>query len=148
MRRRQLMERLVDAQRYLLIGGVMRQLCMVLGLDIPRSVTYGADFRIYHRGVGTVIHPNTVFGDRVRLYHGVTIGRADSYTGTPESDDLRFIVEDDVALCAGSVVLASSGVLRIGRGTVVAANAVLRESTGDYEVWAGVPARRVASRSD
>lgn len=148
MRRRQLMERILDAQQYPLVGGFMRQLCMLLGLDIPQSVRYGSDFRIYHRGIGTVVHPNTTFGDRVRLYHGVTIGRGDSYTGTPESDDLRFVLEDDVVLCAGCVVLASSGLLRIGRGTIIAANAVLRESTGDYEVWAGVPARRVAMRSD
>jgi serine O-acetyltransferase len=37
-------------------------------------------------------------------------------------------------------------VLRVGRGSVVGANAVLLESTGENEIWAGVPARRVGTR--
>jgi len=36
--------------------------------------------------------------------------------------------------------------LRVGRGTVVGANAVLLESTGENELWAGVPARKVGLR--
>jgi len=93
-----------------------------------------------------VVHPKTRFGDRVRIYHGVTIGRADPYTGVPESADLNFVVEDDVWLCTGCRVLGGKGTLRIGAGTIVAANAVLLESTGENEVWAGIPARRVGFR--
>jgi serine O-acetyltransferase len=43
-------------------------------------------------------------------------------------------------------VLGKAGVLQVGRGTVVAANAVLLNSTGEAEIWAGVPARRVGMR--
>jgi serine O-acetyltransferase len=44
-------------------------------------------------------------------------------------------------------VLYSSGQeLVVAEGTIVGANAVLRESTGPYEIWAGIPARRVGLR--
>ena len=36
--------------------------------------------------------------------------------------------------------------LTVGRGTLVAACALLLESTGEYEVWAGLPARKVGDR--
>jgi len=36
--------------------------------------------------------------------------------------------------------------LKVARGTVVGANAVLLESTGEEEIWAGVPAKRVGFR--
>lgn len=146
MRKRQLMEKMIDFQSGSL-GKLARQINLTLGLDIPPSVEYGKDFRIYHRGYGVVVHPNTSIGSGVRIYQGVTIGRGDPYTGRPEAEDLRFVVEDDVWLCAGCVVLGSRGVTRIGKGSVIAANAVLLESTGENEIWAGVPARRVGFRS-
>jgi serine O-acetyltransferase len=44
-------------------------------------------------------------------------------------------------------VLCKQGVLRVGRGTMVGANAVLLESTGEDEIWAGIPARCVGKRA-
>jgi serine O-acetyltransferase len=43
-------------------------------------------------------------------------------------------------------VLCKEGVLRVGRGTVLGANAVLLESTGEGEVWAGLPAKKAGPR--
>lgn len=125
---------------------VARQLALALGVDIPASVEVGSDFRIYHRGRGTVIHPLTRIGDRCRVFHNVTVGRADPFLPEVESTLTGFVIEDDVWLCAGAVVLGREGVLRIGRGTIVAANAVLMQSTGEWEVWAGNPARCVSRR--
>jgi len=36
--------------------------------------------------------------------------------------------------------------LRVGSGTVLGANAVLLQSTGENEIWAGIPARCVGKR--
>jgi len=36
----------------------------------------------------------------------------------------------------------------VRRGTVVGANAVLLQSTGENEIWAGVPARCIGQRED
>lgn len=137
----QLMERIVRAQQRTVLGRFARQLAYALGLDIPKSVEIGEDFRIYHRGIATVVHPNTVFGDRCRVFHGVTLGRAD--IERPETVPPRFIIEDDVWLCAGAVVLARTGeTRRIARGTIVGANAVLTCDTNPGDVWVGNPARK------
>jgi serine O-acetyltransferase len=49
---------------------------------------------------------------------------------------------------SGAKVLCKEGVLKVGKGTVVGANAVLLQSTGEDELWAGMPARCVGSRQD
>jgi serine O-acetyltransferase len=56
-------------------------------------------------------------------------------------------IGDDVILCANASVLTSHGRLLVGRGTVVGANAVLTRSTGEWEIWAGNPARKVGDRT-
>ena len=36
--------------------------------------------------------------------------------------------------------------LVVGEGTVIGANAVLTQSTGDWEIWAGIPAKKIGLR--
>ena len=48
-------------------------------------------------------------------------------------------------LGAGSKVLFQRDLV-IGVGTVIGANSVLLCSTGENEIWAGVPAKRVGKR--
>jgi serine O-acetyltransferase len=76
----------------------------------------------------------------------VTLGRADVHRPAEQSAFEGIVVEDDVILASGAKVLCRQGILRIGRGTVVGANAVLLESTGENEIWAGVPARCLGKR--
>jgi len=118
----------------------------LLGAEIPLAVKIGKDFTLHHGGFGVVIHPKTVIGDRVRIYPGVTIGRADIHRPIEESTFEGVVIEDDVILASGAKVLGRQGVLRVGRGTVVGANAVLFEATGEGEMWAGIPAQRVGKR--
>lgn len=54
-------------------------------------------------------------------------------------------VQSDVILCAGAKVLSKGGLV-IGKGTIVSANAVLTCSTGENEIWAGVPAKLIGKR--
>jgi serine O-acetyltransferase len=118
----------------------------LLGVEIPLSVQIGEGFTLVHGGFGVVIHPNAVIGDRVRIYPGVTLGRADVHLSIEESKFEAIQVEDDVIISPGAKVLCKEGVLRVGRGSVVGANAVLLESTGEGEIWAGIPAERVGRR--
>lgn len=53
---------------------------------------------------------------------------------------------DDAIICAGAKLLFSDKTLIVGKGTVIGANAVLTQSTGDYEIWAGIPARKIGIR--
>jgi acetyltransferase-like isoleucine patch superfamily enzyme len=62
-------------------------------------------------------------------------GAATGYTGVN--------IGDDVWLGAGSAVLPG---VRIGKGAVIGANAVVNRDVPEFEIWAGVPARRVGER--
>jgi serine O-acetyltransferase len=138
--------RLVYARQSRLWGRAAYLLLKLLGLEIPRSVRVGPGLTVEHGGFGVVIHSHTTLGSRIKLYPGVTIGRADIYRPAEQSRFQGVVVEDDVILCPGCKVLGKEGVLRVGRGTVVGANAVLLNTTGEDEIWAGVPARIVGKR--
>jgi serine O-acetyltransferase len=77
----------------------------------------------------------------------VSLGRADIYRPITASRFQGIVLEDDVILSPGAKVLCKEGILRVGRGTVVGANAVLLQSTGENELWAGVPAECIGSRT-
>jgi len=137
---------LVYARTLPVAGWLAYYALKLLGVEIPLSVRIGRGFELAHGGFGVVIHPNTVIGDRVKVYPGVGIGRADIHLPIEQSLFEGIIVEDDVILSPGAKILCKEGVLRLGRGTVVGANAVLLCSTGEGEVWAGMPARQVGRR--
>jgi len=137
---------LVYARRWPLVGYLAYYLLKMLGVEFPRSVKLGRDFELAHGGVGVVIHSKASIADRVKIYPGVTLGRADIYLPADKSSYEGIVIEDDVILAPGSKVLCKQGVLVVARGTVVGANAVLLQSTGCGEIWAGVPARRIGLR--
>lgn len=123
-----------------------RALRILCSMEVPSSVVIGPDLAVYHQGFGVVIHRRTQIGARVALFQGVTVGRADVTVPRERSPFERVVIEDDVWLCAGAKVLGGAGTLTVGRGTVVAANAVLLRSTGPWEIWGGVPARLIGRR--
>jgi serine O-acetyltransferase len=129
-----------------LIGRLAYLGLKLLGIELPRPVPIGADLEIAHGGFGIVIHSKARIGNRVKLYPGVTLGRADIYKPASESLFESIVIEDDVILSPGCKVLCKEGILHVGRGTVVGANAVLLESTGEWEIWAGMPAKCVGKR--
>jgi serine O-acetyltransferase len=141
-------ERLVYARKNPLFGRLAYFILKLLGVEIPVPVQIGPGFLLHHGGMGVVIHPKTIIGARVGIYPGVTLGRSDVYRPAGRSAFEGIVVEDDVILGAGAKVLCERGVMRLGRGTVLGANAVLLESTGENEIWAGIPARRVGTRDD
>jgi len=140
-------ERLVYARQSRIFGKPAYFLLKMMGAEIPLAVTIGPGFLLHHGGVGVVIHPKTVIGARVGIYPGVTLGRADVYRPATESAFEGIVVGDDVILGAGAKILCERGILRIGRGSVIGANAVLLESTGENELWAGIPAKKVGMRT-
>jgi serine O-acetyltransferase len=138
----------VRQSRFRPAGKLAYFLLKLLGAEIPVSVKIGPDFLLEHGGFGVVIHSKAVIGARVHIYPGVTVGRADVYRPSTQSRFVGIVIEDDVILSPGCRVLCKEGTLRVGRGTVVGANAVLLQSTGENEIWAGLPARCVGKRED
>jgi serine O-acetyltransferase len=139
---------LVYARQWPVLGRLAYYALKLLGVEIPRSVIVGRDFELAHGGFGVVIHSRTTIGDRVKLYPGVGLGRADIYRPMAQSRFEGIVIEDDVILAPGAKVLCQEGVLRVRRGSVVGANAVLLQSTGEWEIWAGVPAKQVGKRDE
>lgn len=138
--------RLVYARKLPIIGKLFYYLLKLLGSEIPLSVEIGKGFLLEHGGHGVVIHSKSKIRERVHVYQGVTLGRADIYQSMSQSKFEGILIEDDVILCPGCKVLCKEGILKVGAGTVIGANAVLLGSTGENEIWAGSPARRVGVR--
>jgi len=143
---RDLYTRLVYARRCKIFGRIAYYTLKLLGVEIPIAVEIGDDIELAHGGFGVVIHSKTVIGNRVKIYPGVGIGRADIYRPSDKSPFKGIVIEDDVILSTGAKVICKAGVLNVGRGTVLGANSVLSQSTGENEIWAGIPARRVGKR--
>lgn len=137
---------LVYARNLPIIGWVAYYTLKLLGIEIPRSVQIGKGFELAHGGFGVVIHPSCKLGDRVKIYPGVGLGRADIYRPAADSPFEGIVVEDDVILAPGAKILCKEGILHVRHGAVVGANAVLLDSTGENEIWAGIPARCVGKR--
>jgi serine O-acetyltransferase len=146
MSRKDRYTRLLYGRRLPLVGSLAYYLLKLLGAEVPRNVPIGEGVTLEHGGFGIVIHPNSKIGNRVKIYPGVTLGRADIYQPIEDSKFEGIIIEDDVILAPGAKVLGKEGFLRVGRGSVVGANAVLLDSTGEYQIWAGVPAKFVGQR--
>lgn len=85
---------------------------ILLGCDIggipPRSL-------IMPHPYGVVIHSAVVLGEGVVILHQVTLGARNI-------DDRAPVIEDDVFIGAGAKVL---GGIRVGRGSIIGANAVV-----------------------
>jgi serine O-acetyltransferase len=129
------------------LGGVAVLLLKMLGLEIPKSVKIGKNVEFAHCATGLVIHPWTVIEDNVKIFQGVTIGRADSYKDIKHSKMKGIVIKKGAVLCAGAKILCKEGILTVGENTVIGANAVLLNSTGDNEIWAGVPAVKISSNN-
>ena len=138
---------LVRMRTYRFVGKFANRLLALVGPDIHPSVRIGSDVRFGHRGNGVVIAQGTSIGSGVTIMHQVTIGTTDASRPPSSINYGGIVISDGVILGAGSKVLTGRRSLVVGKGTVVGANAVLTSSTGDNEVWAGVPARCIRTPS-
>ena len=72
--------------------------------------------------------------------HGIDINQKMNAQQCPEAE---IIIEDDVWLGANVVVLKG---VRIGKGSIVGAGTILTKSVPSYEIWAGVPGKKIGER--
>ena len=108
---------------------------LLTGIEIHPAAIIG-DYCFIDHGHGVVIGETSVIGNRVTLYHDVTLG------GTALVEGKRHpTLEDDVVVGAGAQVL---GPITIGKGAHIGANAVVVKPVRAGATMVGIPAREVA----
>lgn len=127
-------------------------------IRIPWSVNLWSphrDMKFGHHvqfGRRCIVHCDAEFGDKIVIASDVAfIGRDDhrydivgkTMWDSPRGDGYKIIVEDDVWIGHGAIIIAG---VTIGRGSVVAAGSVVNKDVPRYAIVAGVPARVVKWR--
>lgn len=99
------------------------------GIDIHPGATIGKSFFIDH-GTGVVIGETCIIGDRVKIYHSVTLGARSTSGG----QELRHIkrhptIENQVTIYPGATILGGETV--IGKGSTIGGNVFLLHSVAE-----------------
>ena len=137
---------LLYARNLPIVGKLAYFMLKALGAEVPLSVKIGPDCLLLHGGFGVVIHPKSEIEGNVRIYPGITLGRADIHLPAEQSKFEGIHVGQGAILSSGAKILCKEGILSVGNGSIIGANAVLFESTGENEIWAGMPARCIGLR--
>jgi serine O-acetyltransferase len=101
------------------------------GCDVDRGAVLGGRISVVH-ATGIVIASNVVLGDRVRLFHSITLGEHNG--GWPT-------LHDQVRVMPGAVVV---GAITVGHGAAIGANSYV---CADVPAHAIVPAATRWTRS-
>lgn len=89
---------------------------------LPYEIAVPKDVRFFHRGLGTVIHPNTVVGRNVIIGHDVLITAGSQEPGSPHCVTL----EDDVIVGSGAMLKPKQGgSIFVRTGAVIGARTVV-----------------------
>lgn len=112
----------------------------VLHCDISYRVKIGEGFQIFHGASSTIVSPSTIIGKNVSLRQNTTIG-AKGFDG----DDNSPVIEDDVTIGPNSCII---GRIRVGKGAVIGAGAVVVKDVPQYSVVVGNPARVIKTLND
>jgi serine O-acetyltransferase len=134
-----LMSRIREAARQYHVPGVNHVLRLVTtvlySIEIGNDIELGEGVNFTHT-LGTVIGGTSKVGSRVKFMGNNTIGTAKD-NGCP-------VIEDDVVIGCGARIL---GPIRIGRGAMIGANAVVLTDVPPGAVATGIPAKIQEART-
>jgi serine O-acetyltransferase len=104
---------------------------LLIGCEIPASISCGPRLVLPHAGRGIVINPGTKLGSDVCLMHQVTLGTAFPELEAPAVGDRVFV---------GAKASVIGGVT-VGEESIIAAHALVTSDVPPRSLAKGVPAR-------
>lgn len=122
---------------------------------MPYCLFVNRDIQIGHNvqfGRGTWVSSDVHFGNYILMAGRVNfVGRNDHMYNIPEmyiwnnprGIDKLTIVEDDVWIGTNATILAG---VKIGKGAIIAAGALVNCDVPPCEIWGGVPAKKIKDR--
>jgi len=113
--------------------------------SLSPGASVGENVLLGHYSHGVVINSNVEIGNRVKIWHNVTLtaGRLPRRGGKRvEGPPARIVIEDGVKIGTNAVVIAQRGqVLRIGRGARLGAGVVVTQDVPARATVVSPPAR-------
>ena len=125
-----------------LIARVVSQFSRFLtGIEIHPKAKIGKNLFIDH-GMGVVIGETSYIGDNVTIYHNVTLGGISPSINTNEQRDIKRhpTLGDNVVVGSGAQIL---GPVKIGKDSLIGANAVVTKDVSERSIMVGIPAKRI-----
>lgn len=118
------------------------------------NIEVGNDVSIGSGAVFLVSDSRLIIGNKVMFGPNVTIIGGDHNTTVigkymydihekRPGDDLDVIFEDDIWVGTGAIILKG---VRVGRGSIIAAGALVNKDVLPYSIVAGIPARQISTR--
>jgi serine O-acetyltransferase len=97
------------------LNSVLFHTSLATGAIVARDVYLG------HHGMGTVIHDRVTIGQRVKIWHNVTLT-----VRAPTAPEHRIVIGDGVTIGTGAIIITpKSQSLTIGNGAKVGAGAIV-----------------------
>jgi serine O-acetyltransferase len=113
--------------------------------SLAPGASVGEDVLLGHYSHGVVVNSNVEIGDRVKIWHNVTLtaGRPPRRDGKRvDGPPARIVIEDGVKIGTNAVVIAGRGqCLRIGRGARLGAGVIVTQDVPARATVVSPPAR-------
>ena len=130
-----------------LIARVISQFSRFLtGIEIHPKAKIGKNLFIDH-GMGVVIGETSEIGDKVTIYHAVTLGGISPSIDSNKQRDVKRhpTLKDNVVVGSGAQVL---GPIVVGKNAKIGANAVVTKDVPENAVMVGIPAKNVGTTTE
>ncbi|GAB3108928.1 serine O-acetyltransferase [Pseudomaricurvus hydrocarbonicus] len=111
---------------------------LIFNCYLPAKCVIGQGTYCSHRGMGVVIHPDSVIGRNCVIGTGVTLG------GAGGDKDGAPVIGDDVYLGTGTKVI---GPVNVGKNVITGANSVVVKHVAEGQTVVGIPARPIGENA-
>ena len=130
-----------------LVARIISQFSRFLtGIEIHPKAKIGKNLFIDH-GMGVVIGETSEIGDKVTIYHAVTLGGISPSIDSNKQRDVKRhpTLKDNVVVGSGAQVL---GPIVVGKNAKIGANAVVTKDVPENAVMVGIPAKNVGTTTE